>query len=87
MISLRAFTFSFGVNLFLLPIFSSGGFMFTPYKIASNSASSAWAGHFLFWTRDAIAVSCSGGIFGGDEAGQWQYRENNFVKIGLTYTF
>jgi hypothetical protein len=40
-ISLGAFTFSFGENLFLLPLFSSGGFMVTPYTIASNSASSA----------------------------------------------
>jgi hypothetical protein len=42
----------------------------------------------LIWTKDAITIACSGGIFGGDKAGQLgQYHKNNFVKIGITYTF
>jgi hypothetical protein len=41
----------------------------------------------LVWTRDALTVACSGGIFGGDETGQLgQYHKNNFVKLGITYT-
>jgi hypothetical protein len=42
----------------------------------------------LIWTRDAVQVEVSGGIFGGDEEGQFgQYYKNNFVKVGLTYSF
>jgi hypothetical protein len=42
----------------------------------------------LIWTKDAVTIACSGGIFGGDEEGQLgQYYKNNFVKIGITYTF
>jgi hypothetical protein len=42
----------------------------------------------LIWTKDDIVFSCSGGIFGGDTKGQLgQYHKNNFVKIGITYTF
>jgi hypothetical protein len=42
----------------------------------------------LIWTRDDISVAFSGGIFGGDEEGQLgQYHKNNFVKLGITYTF
>jgi len=40
------------------------------------------------WTRDAVSVAFSGGIFGGDEGGQFgQYYNNNFVKVSLTYSF
>jgi hypothetical protein len=42
----------------------------------------------LIWTKDAVAIACSGGIFGGDKEGQLgQYHQNSFVKIGITYTF
>ncbi|MDR2448141.1 MAG: hypothetical protein LBD58_12790 [Treponema sp.] len=42
----------------------------------------------IIWTRDAVQVEVSGGIFGGDEKGQFgQYYKNSFVKIGLTYSF
>ncbi|MDR1221069.1 MAG: hypothetical protein LBK73_15895 [Treponema sp.] len=42
----------------------------------------------IIWTRDAVQVEVSGGIFGGDEKGQFgQYYKNNFVKVGLTYSF
>jgi hypothetical protein len=42
----------------------------------------------LIWTKEEIAVSCSGGIFGGEKEGQLgRYRKNNFVKLSLTYTF
>jgi hypothetical protein len=42
----------------------------------------------LIWTKDAVTIACSGGIFGGDKEGQLgQYHQNNFVKLGLTYTF
>jgi hypothetical protein len=42
----------------------------------------------LVWTRDAVSVELSGGIFGGGEDGPFgQYRDNSFVKAVLTYTF
>jgi hypothetical protein len=42
----------------------------------------------LIWTKDTVTLACSGGIFGGDKEGQLgQYHQNNFVKIGITYTF
>jgi hypothetical protein len=42
----------------------------------------------LMWTRDAVKISCSGGIFGGDKEGQLgQYHKNNFVKAAITYSF
>jgi hypothetical protein len=42
----------------------------------------------LMWTRDAIKIACSGGVFGGDTEGQLgQYHKSNFVKIGVTYSF
>ncbi|MDR2343252.1 MAG: hypothetical protein LBD86_01825 [Spirochaetaceae bacterium] len=42
----------------------------------------------LIWTRNDVRLSCSGGIFGGVEDGQLgQYRGNNFVKLGVSYTF
>ncbi|MDR0374386.1 MAG: hypothetical protein LBH85_01500 [Treponema sp.] len=42
----------------------------------------------IIWTRDAVQVEVAGGIFTGDEKGQFgQYHKNNFVKVGLTYSF
>jgi hypothetical protein len=42
----------------------------------------------LVWTKEAVSVELSGGIFGGDEDGQFgQYRDNGFVKMALKYTF
>ncbi|MDR2783225.1 MAG: hypothetical protein LBB48_05205 [Treponema sp.] len=42
----------------------------------------------IIWTRDAVQVEVSGGIFGGNEKGQFgQYYKNNFVKAALTYSF
>jgi hypothetical protein len=42
----------------------------------------------LIWTKGDIKIACSGGIFTGDKAGQLgQYHDNNFVKIGITYSF
>jgi hypothetical protein len=42
----------------------------------------------LVWTKDAVSIELSGGIFGGDEEGRLgQYRNNGFVKAVLTYTF
>jgi hypothetical protein len=42
----------------------------------------------LVWTKDAVSVELSGGIFGGDKAGQFgQYRDNGFVKAALAYMF
>jgi hypothetical protein len=42
----------------------------------------------LVWTKDTVSVELSAGIFGGNEDGQFgQYRDNNFVKAALTYSF
>jgi hypothetical protein len=42
----------------------------------------------LVWTKDAVSIELSGGIFGGNKDGQFgQYRDNSFVKAALTYTF
>jgi len=42
----------------------------------------------IIWTKDAVSVEFSGGIFGGNEDGQFgQYRNNNFVKAALIYSF
>jgi hypothetical protein len=42
----------------------------------------------IIWTRDAVSVEFSGGIFGGNEEGQFgQYFKNRFVKAVLTYSF
>jgi hypothetical protein len=42
----------------------------------------------VIWTRDAIAVEFSCGIFGGDEKGQLgQYHDNSFIKLGMKYSF
>jgi hypothetical protein len=42
----------------------------------------------LIWTKDAVSVELSGGIFGGNKDGQFgQYSNNSFVKAVLTYSF
>jgi hypothetical protein len=42
----------------------------------------------LIWTRDTVSVELAGGIFGGNEDGQFgQYWNNNFVKVALTFSF
>ncbi|MDR3238869.1 MAG: hypothetical protein LBT44_02120 [Clostridiales bacterium] len=42
----------------------------------------------VIWTKDAVALEVSAGIFGGDKAGQLgQYRDNTFIKVGMKYTF
>jgi hypothetical protein len=42
----------------------------------------------IILTKDTVSVEFSGGIFGGDEDGQFgQYYKNNFVKVSLTYSF
>ena len=42
----------------------------------------------LTWTKDAVSVELSGGIFGGNAEGQFgQYKDNSFVKAALTYSF
>jgi hypothetical protein len=42
----------------------------------------------LVWTKNDVSVELAGGIFGGDEGGQFgQYRDNGFVKAVLTYSF
>jgi hypothetical protein len=42
----------------------------------------------LVWTKDALSVELSCGIFGGDKDGQFgQYRDNSFIKTVLKYSF
>ncbi|MDR2362903.1 MAG: hypothetical protein LBD65_00600 [Spirochaetaceae bacterium] len=42
----------------------------------------------IFWTRGDVGLEFSGGVFAGNKQGELgQYHENNFVKLGLTYTF
>jgi hypothetical protein len=42
----------------------------------------------ITWTKDDITLSLSGGIFGGDQDGQFgQYRDNAFIRVGMAYTF
>jgi hypothetical protein len=42
----------------------------------------------IIWTKDAVSVEFSCGIFGGNKEGQFgQYRDNSFVKAALTYSF
>jgi hypothetical protein len=42
----------------------------------------------LVWTKDALSVGLSAGIFGGDKNGQFgQYRDNSFIKTVLKYSF
>jgi hypothetical protein len=40
------------------------------------------------WTKDSVSVELSGGLFGGDEAGQFgQFHDNGFIKTAITYSF
>jgi hypothetical protein len=42
----------------------------------------------LVWTKDSLRAALSFGIFVGDTGGQLgQYKDNNFLKVSLTYTF
>jgi hypothetical protein len=42
----------------------------------------------VIWTRDALSLEASGGIFGGDTDGELgQYWDNSYVKLLATYTF
>ena len=42
----------------------------------------------LIWTKDDFKAALSAGFFAGDSGGQLgQYKDNNFIKVSLTYTF
>jgi hypothetical protein len=42
----------------------------------------------ISWSKESVKLSLVGGIFCGDEAGQFgQFWKNSFVKMGVTYTF
>jgi hypothetical protein len=42
----------------------------------------------LIWTKDDLRIALSTGFFAGDSEGQLgQYKDNNFVKVSLAYTF
>jgi hypothetical protein len=42
----------------------------------------------LVWTKDAVSIELSGGVFGGDKNGRFgQYRDNGFVKAVVKYLF
>ena len=42
----------------------------------------------IIWTRDAVRLALSGGFFAGNADGQMgQYRDNHFLKVGVSYTF
>ncbi|MDR1836755.1 MAG: hypothetical protein LBQ89_03760 [Treponema sp.] len=42
----------------------------------------------LIWTKEDLRVALSGGFFVGDKEGQLgQYKDNNFIKVSLTYMF
>jgi len=42
----------------------------------------------LIWTKDELRVALACGFFAGDKEGQLgQYRDNNFIKVSLTYMF
>ena len=42
----------------------------------------------LIWTKDDIRIALAGGFFAGDSEGQLgQYKDNNFLKVSLTYSF
>jgi hypothetical protein len=42
----------------------------------------------LMWTKEAVELELSGGIFGGDEQGELgHYRKNGFITVALTYSF
>jgi len=42
----------------------------------------------LIWTKDELRAALSFGFFAGEKEGQLgQYRDNNFIKVSLTYMF
>jgi hypothetical protein len=42
----------------------------------------------IIWTKEDLRIALSGGFFVGDEEGQLgQYKDNNFIKVSLTYMF
>jgi hypothetical protein len=42
----------------------------------------------ITWTKGDVEVELAGGIFAGDEDGQFgQYRDNNFIRARVKYTF
>jgi hypothetical protein len=42
----------------------------------------------LTWTKGDISIDLLAGIFGGDTSGSLgQYHKNNFVRLGMSYTF
>ena len=42
----------------------------------------------IIWTKDDLRISLSGGFFAGNRDGQiGQFRDNNFLKIAMIYTF
>jgi hypothetical protein len=42
----------------------------------------------LTWTKDAVSIGLSGGIFGGDDEGMFgQFHDNTFIKASVKYTF
>jgi hypothetical protein len=42
----------------------------------------------IVWSQNDVSVEFSAGFFGGDKAGELgQYRDNNFIKAGVTYSF
>ena len=42
----------------------------------------------LIWTKDDLRIALSGGFFVGDKDGQLgQYKDNNFIKVSMTYMF
>jgi len=42
----------------------------------------------LIWVKDDFRAALSGGFFAGDSKGQLgQYKDNNFLKISITYMF
>jgi len=42
----------------------------------------------LIWTKEDLRFAFSGGFFAGNSEGQLgQYKDNNFIKVSLTYSF
>jgi hypothetical protein len=42
----------------------------------------------LAWTREAVSLELSGGVFAGSDEGLFgQFHDNSFVRAGLKYTF
>jgi len=42
----------------------------------------------LFWTEGNLTFELSGGVFAGNKSGELgQYRENSFVRLGVTFLF